>query len=88
MELHAEHHQYFSRYANKANPLYAPNAWVPHCTIASRLDERKLPEALQYCTGSIQTSFRSEIREASLIKLKYQNNRCTDCSAMLTKPLI
>ena len=87
LKFHAEHHQYFSRYADEANSLYAPNAWVPHCTIASRLDERKLPEALLYCTGSIQT-FIAEIREVSLIKLKYLNNRCTDCAAMLTKPLI
>lgn len=84
IEFHANHYDRFSRYANEANPMYAPGAWVPHCTIASRLSETKLSEALRYCTGRLPV-LRAGVQEASFMKLEYQNDQCVDTRVLLAK---
>ncbi|MBE9917777.1 2'-5' RNA ligase family protein [Paenibacillus donghaensis] len=87
IELHADHHDHFKEYAGFSNPLYAPGMWIPHSTIANRLNGQKLAEALRYCTGKSQV-LTAEVVEISIIKLLYKDNQCVSAPAIFSQKLL
>lgn len=74
LELHFNHHHHFKEYNVFSNSTYNPEKWIPHCTIANRLSDQKLLEALQYSTKRLE-SIQAEVQEISLIKLQYKDNK-------------
>lgn len=73
IQFHFNYHNHFKKYSTFSNLMFQPERWIPHCTIANRLDDQKLLEALQFSTKRLE-SIRTEVQEISLIKLKNQNN--------------
>lgn len=68
MELHYDHHQYFSLFHNQEESLYRPGKWVPHCTVANRLSKEKLKEAYNYCLN-IGVMLEGQINRIGLIRV-------------------
>lgn len=86
LELHDNYHNYFEKYRANAETQYLPNNWIPHCTIANRLNEEKLKEAIGYCTKRIER-LTTTIVEISVIKAIYENNKCIKSPSIHTKVL-
>ncbi|OXL85892.1 hypothetical protein BCV73_24550 [Paenibacillus sp. SSG-1] len=86
LEIHGNHHNYFEIYRASAETQYLPNNWIPHCTLANRLNEEKLKEATVYCTKRIEP-LTTSIVEISVIKAIYENNKCIKSPLIHTKVL-
>ena len=54
--------------------IYHPEKWIPHCTIANRLNNQKLVEALQFSTERLE-HIETEVHEIALIKIIDKNNK-------------
>lgn len=54
LEFHRQFHVSFSEYADSALSYYLPNRWQPHCTLATKLDSRQLPEAFGFFVQQFQ----------------------------------
>jgi 2'-5' RNA ligase len=52
LDLHRRLHARLAGLAGVVNPLYAPGAWVPHCTVAYSLPEDRVPAAVGVCRAS------------------------------------
>jgi len=74
ISFHSNYHNHFKKYISFSNPMYHPERWIPHCTIANHLDNQKLLEALQFSTTRLE-SIQTEVQEISLIKIIHQNNK-------------
>lgn len=51
------------------NSFYLPGRWVPHCTIASRLDETKMLEVFRFCQSALN-KISCQINEVAVIQIK------------------
>lgn len=51
-QFHAEIHQKLAGYVDE-NSLYAPVNWVPHLTLANRVDENTFLSAYDYCLKEV-----------------------------------
>lgn len=74
IELHFKHHTHFKEYSQFSNSMYSPERWIPHCTIANRLSNQQLLEALQYSTNRLEM-IEAEVQEISFVKIRNQNNK-------------
>lgn len=71
MELHTNHHRYFSEF-NDPESMYLPNSWIPHCTLANRLPAEKLQEAFVFSAKEV-SSISGSINEVALIEVLGSN---------------
>ncbi|MEC0238484.1 2'-5' RNA ligase family protein [Paenibacillus dokdonensis] len=85
LDIHAKLHKALGEYQTDSD-LYLPGQWIPHCTIANRLSQDKLLEALNYCTNNMEM-ITALVNEVSIIKAEYQNNKCISAPAIYTKIL-
>lgn len=67
--FHKEHHDYFNEFDKDKSSLYLPGSWIPHCTIASRLNEETMLEAFKYCKKNIDKLY-CQISEVALIEIE------------------
>ncbi|RLQ93299.1 2'-5' RNA ligase family protein [Falsibacillus albus] len=67
MQIHEDYHRNFIKYQDP-NSLYVPEKWIPHCTLANRLNDAKLLEALHHCTR-ILGPIQAKVTEAALIQV-------------------
>lgn len=51
LELHTEHDQLVRAYSQNLSPYYAPDQWVPHCTLALNLTTEGLQAAVEESAG-------------------------------------
>ncbi|MGF9697882.1 2'-5' RNA ligase family protein [Paenibacillus sp. MABNR03] len=86
LTLHDNHHSFFEKYRMKAESQYLPGNWIPHCTLANRLNDEKLKEAMSFCTKRIER-ISATIVEVSVIKATYENNKCIKSPSIHTKAL-
>ncbi len=86
LTFHANHHHFFEKYRMNAESQYLPNNWIPHCTIANRLNDENLKEAMVYCNKRIER-LHSSIVEVSVIKAIYENGKCIKSPSLHTKAL-
>lgn len=49
LRVHATVHELAVRTAGKLWDYYTPGRWVPHCTLAYRLQPERIPDAVQVC---------------------------------------
>lgn len=85
--FHESYHNKFNMYEKNSNPQYMPNNWIPHCTIANRLSEEKLLEAIRFCNRRIR-DIVTTINEVSIIKLEYNDNKCVSTAVIATRNLL
>jgi 2'-5' RNA ligase len=86
LEFHAKYHEHFQDFQDNPNSLYLPGQWIPHCTLANRLPEEKLLEAIAY-TSRRYHSVKGYISEIALIETIYENNKCVKAPILFSKKL-
>lgn len=71
--VHLEYHNEFRNYPVAMDSKYIPNVWIPHCTIASRLNGKALLDTYEFCDKSlgIVTGF---INEYALLELTHDQS--------------
>ena len=47
--LHRRFHERFRAYAEDSGTLYLPGQWVPHCTLAERIERAAVPQVIAIC---------------------------------------
>lgn len=67
---HQEYHSHFNKYPAAIDSKYIPNSWIPHCTIASRLNENKMLDAYAFCTDNLKI-LTGSINEFGLLELTH-----------------
>ena len=51
LTLHQRVHALLPLYGTGPHPYYLPDSWNPHCSIARRIDEKAIPQAVALCLG-------------------------------------
>ncbi|MBM7587150.1 2'-5' RNA ligase [Bacillus pakistanensis] len=87
IEFHTYHHEHFNEFNGKANSLYLPGKWIPHCTLANRLSPEKLSEAFHFCLKRSDVIY-GKIIEVALIELVDENNKCINAPIIFSKRLL
>lgn len=72
LDFHNAHHKKFEIVNDNPDSLYLPGKWVPHCTIASRLNDEDMIKAFRYCSDNLKI-MRGEITEIALLELEYND---------------
>lgn len=67
--FHDNHHNSFCEFNMNENSFYLPGRWIPHCTIASRLDETKMLEVFRFCQSALN-KISCQIDEVAVIQIK------------------
>ena len=68
LEVHAAFHKIFKTYAQEQSEYYTVGNWVPHCTLAFRLSERQIAEAVPICR-SVPLPISAEVKEIGLMEV-------------------
>lgn len=84
--FHSSHHSFFKPFNNKANSLYSPSKWIPHCTLANRISTDKLSEAFNFCLKRMKPIV-GNLEEVALIERVSETDNCVDAPIIYTKRL-
>ena len=68
LNLHTEIHNSCIKYISNPSALYFPNNWVPHCALASRLNQNELHKAFAIIFANFK---KLEIKVNSISVAKY-----------------
>ena len=72
LTFHSNHHKEFNEFDKNKNSFYLPSKWIPHCTIASRLDENKMIQAFSYCKSNLD-KINCRLDEIALIEIHFND---------------
>ena len=86
IHFHLNHHQFFKKFNYKANPLYLPEQWIPHCTILNKLTQETLIEEFTYCLKKSQTIMAS-IEEVALVEMVEDDKGNVETTIVFSKKL-
>ncbi|MEN1935858.1 2'-5' RNA ligase family protein [Paenibacillus sp. 102] len=78
LELHQLLHDHFIDFHDHPESYYVPEKWVPHCTIANRLEREQFVRVMEfiYKDFSAQTAV---VESLKLIKVNYENGNPPSC---------
>ncbi|MBL4938297.1 2'-5' RNA ligase family protein [Clostridium sp. YIM B02515] len=87
-ELHKNYHDKFAEFNDDPNSFYLPGKWVPHCTIASRLNDENMLKAFDYCSKELKM-IKGKITEIALLEFKEFNEAgvCINAPIIYSKKL-
>ncbi len=68
LTFHSDHYQNLGEFNEKANSLYLPGKWIPHCTLANDLSHEDLAKVYHHCIERNDTIY-GRIEEVALIEL-------------------
>jgi 2'-5' RNA ligase len=86
LDFHTEHHKHFDTYHREANKLYEPGQWIPHISLANKLEPDQLSKAFHYCVERIGLT-ESRIEEVGLIELVDQDHDAMEAPIIYSKKL-
>ena len=66
--FHKIFHKIFKTHAQEKSEYYAVAKWIPHCTLAFGLSERRIAEAVSICRG-IPLPISVEVKKIGLMKV-------------------
>ncbi|CAM4181475.1 hypothetical protein BAMA_19980 [Bacillus manliponensis] len=72
-DVHRSFHEYFGDFLDNEQSYYVPDQWVPHCTIASRLDKNQSLRILEHMYGKFRVE-QAALQTIKVIKVTYENN--------------
>lgn len=77
--MHQSFHNHFTDFHDQAQSYYVSEKWVPHCTIANRLEWEQFVRVMDfvYKGFSVQTVV---IESLKLIKVNYENGNPVSCN--------
>jgi RimJ/RimL family protein N-acetyltransferase len=88
LDFHRDHHNWFKEFNENENSFYLPGKWSPHCTIASRLSEESMMQALGYCRNKINKLY-AKLDEVALIEVKQnEDGIAVEDSVIFSKVLV
>lgn len=87
-EFHKSYHDRFSKFNDDPNSFYLPGKWVPHCTIASRLNDENMLKAFDYCSKELKM-IKGKITEIALLEFQEFNEAgvCINAPIIYSKNL-
>lgn len=89
--LFETHRKYYNELAeyntfDNYNGFNFLDVWDPHCTLATRLDQRALIKTLDYCLDRFNP-MRGKIIEIGVVKLEYADGKCVSSKTIFSKIL-
>lgn len=87
-EFHKNYHDKFAEFNDDPNSFYLPGKWVPHCTIASRLNDENMLKAFDYCSKELKM-IKGKITEIALLEFQEFNEAgvCINAPIIYSKKL-
>ena len=49
LTCHHEYHQQLAKSEVGLSPYYAPDSWIPHCTVEMNIPDEQFQKAIEYC---------------------------------------
>jgi 2'-5' RNA ligase len=86
LDFHTHHHKHFGTYNTEANKLYEPGQWIPHSTLANKLEPDLLSKAFHYCVDRVGLT-KGRIEEVGLIELVEQDGDTMEAPIIYSKKL-
>ena len=86
IDFHSNHYYFFDKFNGKANSLYLPDQWTPHCTIVNRLAPEKLTEAFNYSINNFQP-LRGSVEYVALVEMIGDYNQNFETEIVFSKSL-
>ncbi|QTC41801.1 2'-5' RNA ligase family protein [Bacillus sp. V3] len=86
LDFHTDHHKHFETFSTEANKLYEPGQWIPHCTLANKLEADGLSKAFHYCVDRVGLT-EGKIEEIGLIELVKQDGDAMEAPLIYSKKL-
>jgi 2'-5' RNA ligase len=67
LTCHQEFHQRLAKSKLVSSPYYAPESWVPHCTVEMNIPDEQLQRAIEYCIKAF-TPIVGQFQEMGVIE--------------------
>jgi 2'-5' RNA ligase len=67
LTCHQEFHQRLAKSRLISSPYYAPDTWVPHCTVEMNIPDERFQKATEYCIKAF-TPMQGEFQEIGVIE--------------------
>ncbi|MGE6536586.1 2'-5' RNA ligase family protein [Bacillus luti] len=81
LRFHHSYHDYFKTFHDNLNSYYVPGKWIPHCTIANRVNINQFLIVMEYVYGKFDFATAS-IEKLKLIKVNYENDSAISSSIL------
>lgn len=73
-DVHRSFHEYLKEFLDYEQSYYVPNKWVPHCTIASRLDKSNFLRVIEHMYDEFRVE-QALLKRIKVVKVTYENNQ-------------
>ncbi len=67
LTCHLEFHEQLAKSKLVSSPYYAPDSWVPHCTVEMNIPDEQIQKAMEYCIKAF-TPILSQFQEMGVIE--------------------
>ncbi|MEY8347094.1 2'-5' RNA ligase family protein [Bacillus cereus] len=81
LELHQSFHNHFADFHDQPHSYYVPEKWVPHCTIANRLEQEQFVRVMEIVYKNFSAQ-KATIESLKLIRVKYEESNMISCSVL------
>lgn len=81
LELHQSFHNHFADFHDQSQSYYVPEKWVPHCTIANRLDKEQFICVMEFVYKDFSAQ-KAVVESLKLIKVNYENGNSVSCDIL------
>ncbi|PEU81466.1 hypothetical protein CN394_10905 [Bacillus anthracis] len=81
LKIHHSYHDYFKTFHDNPNSYYVPGKWIPHCTIANRVNINQFLNVMGYVYEKFDFTTAS-IEKLKLIKVNYENGSAISSSIL------
>ncbi|HEK9100396.1 2'-5' RNA ligase family protein [Bacillus pfraonensis] len=81
LELHQSFHNHFADFHDQPQSYYVPEKWVPHCTIANRLDKEQFIRVMEFVYKDFSAQ-KAVVESLKLIKVNYENGNPVSCNIL------
>ncbi|EEL50952.1 MULTISPECIES: 2'-5' RNA ligase family protein [Bacillus cereus group] len=81
LELHQSFHNHFKDFHDHPHSYYVPEKWVPHCTIANRLEQEQFVRVMETVYKNFSAQ-KATIESLKLIRVNDENSNMISCSVL------
>ncbi|MCI0764335.1 2'-5' RNA ligase family protein [Bacillus sp. TL12] len=81
LELHQSFHNHFTDFHDQPQSYYVPEKWVPHCTIANRLDKEQFIRVMEFVYKDLSAQ-KAVVKSLKLIKVNDENGNSVSCDIL------
>lgn len=81
LRFHQSFHDYFKSFHDNPKSYYVPGTWIPHCTIANRLNSNQFLSVMEYIYENFDV-MRASMEKLKFIKVNYENGSAVSSSIL------